>query len=103
MSEPESRAGDLLSGPRGRELCARLTGFALPKAGVLLVPVPGPAGASPPAEAGPPGQDDEEQPPPLPPDRDDPLAVIPALADVIEDAGYWGGPPPLPTRWTTPT
>jgi hypothetical protein len=93
VSDPELRAEDLLSGPRGRELCARLTGLAPPRAGVLLVPVPGPAGASPPAGAEPPGQDDEEQPAPLPPDRDDPLAVIPALADVIEGACYWGGPP----------
>jgi hypothetical protein len=93
MSEPQARVGDLLSGPRGRELCARLTGLAPPRDGVQLVPVPGPAGASPPAGAELPGQDDEEQPTPLPPDRGDPLTVIPALAEVIEDAGYWGASP----------
>jgi hypothetical protein len=93
VSEAELRAGDLLSGPRGRELCARLAGLAQPRDGVLLVQVPGPAGASPPAAAEPPVQDDEEQRQPLPPDRDDPLAVIPMLAEVAEDAGYWGGAP----------
>ena len=58
----------------------------------MLVPV-GWSGWRQPAEAELPGQDDEERPAPLPPDRDDPLAVIPALANVIEDAGYWGESP----------
>jgi hypothetical protein len=55
VSEPEFRAGELLAGPRGRELCARLAGIALPE-------------------------------------MRDQLAVIPALADVVEEACYWGGP-----------
>jgi len=94
VSEAELRAGDLLSGPRGRELCARLAGLAAPPAGAVLVRAPGAADASPSAEAEPPVQDDGgEQRAPFPPDHDDPLAVIPALAEVVEEAGYWGGPP----------
>jgi hypothetical protein len=93
VPEPQLRAGELLSGPRGRELCARLAGLAPPPAGVSLVPVRGPARARPPAGAEPAGEADEEQPAPRSPDYGDPLAVIPALAGVVEDAGYWGGPP----------
>ena len=98
VSEPELRTGDLLAGPRGRELCARLAGLDVremrdrlaPSQSVPLVRVPGPAAVSPRAQPELSDEDDEEQPSPLPTDRDDPLAVIPALADVAEDVSYWG-------------
>jgi hypothetical protein len=106
VPEPGLRAGDLLAGPRGRELCARLAGMDVreirdqlaPPSSAALARVPGVAGFGPLAEAEPPGEDDDDQPPPFPSDRDDPLAVIAALADVAEDAGYWGSyraPDPL--------
>jgi hypothetical protein len=55
VSEPELRARDLLAGPRGRELCARLAGMDVremyeqlaPSQSVPLVRVPGPADVSP--------------------------------------------------------
>jgi hypothetical protein len=102
VSESELRPENLLAGPRGRELCARLAGidvrelreqFVPLRASARLLPVPDRARRTPPVEAELPGQDDDEPPQPFPPDRDDPLAVIPALADVTEDAGYWGGYP----------
>jgi hypothetical protein len=102
VSEPELRAGDLLAGPRGRELCARLAGMGVremrerltPSQSVPLVRAHGRAAVSPRARPELPGEDDEEEPPPsVPSDLGDPLAVIPALADVAEDACYWGGYP----------
>lgn len=107
MPGSESRAEGLLAGPRGRELCARLAGIdvqelrersAPPQPSARLVPVRRSWRGFRPAEAelsddDDPGDDDEEQPPPFPTDRDDPLAFIPALADVVEDTNYWGGQP----------
>jgi hypothetical protein len=101
VTGPEVRARDLLAGPRGRELCARLAGIDVremyeqlaPSQSVPLVRAPGPADVSPEAQAELPGEGDDEQFPPPLPDRDDPLAVIPALADVAEDVSYWGGYP----------
>ena len=105
VSEPESRAGDLLAGPRGRELCARLAGMDVremrdriaPSPSVPLVRAPGPAAVSSWAQSELPDEEDEDEPS-LPSDLGDPLAVIPALADVAEDVSYWGdysGPDPL--------
>jgi hypothetical protein len=98
VPEPDLRAGDLLAGPRGRELCARLAGMAVPEIRDQLAPpsaggsffsMAGPSSSDPPAVAEPLNQQDEERPA-AEFDRDDQLAVIPALADVAEDVNYWG-------------
>jgi hypothetical protein len=75
------RARDLLTGPRGRELCARLAGIDVREtrkgispltAADLLGRLSQPRGLL--------GFED-----------DDPLAAVAALADTAEDVNYWGG------------
>jgi hypothetical protein len=98
MPEPDVRAGDLLAGPRGRELCARLAGIDVreireqlrpPSTGVALIAEPADAGRLADAEQS--GCPDEERPANNF-DCGEELAGIPALAGVVEDANYWGGP-----------
>ena len=98
VPEPDVRAGGLLAGPRGRELCARLAGIDVreirdqlipPSASVALIAVPEDAGE--PAGAEESSRDGEERPA-VNFDPGDELAGIPALADVVTDANYWGGP-----------
>jgi hypothetical protein len=91
---PDVRAGDLLAG----ELCARLAGIDVreirdqlmpPSAGVALIAVPAGTGEVAGAEQS--GNAGEERPAVFF-DPGDELAGIPALAEVVEDANYWGGP-----------
>jgi len=102
VADPASRAEELLAGPRGRELCARLAGIAVRDTHDPLAlpvtarffPLTDPARTGPLAEAESLNQRDEERPAAEPAaefDPDDQLAVIPALAGVVEEAGYWGG------------
>ena len=63
--------------------------LAPPSAGGSFFSMAGPSSSDPPAVAEPLNQQDEERPA-AEFDRDDQLAVIPALADVAEDVNYWG-------------
>ena len=81
VPDSEIRAGDLVAGPRGRELCARLAGIDAweirkgivpPTAADLLSRLS--------QQRSVPGFED-----------DDPLAAVPALADIAEEVNYWGG------------
>lgn len=97
VDEPGLRAEDLLIGPRGRELCARLAGIAVEELRDRLAPpteglalIPDPAGAGPLAAAEPPGWHDQERPARTF-DSDEQMAAIAALADVAEETNYWGG------------
>jgi hypothetical protein len=98
VPEPDVRAGDLLAGPRGRELCALLAGIDVreirdqlvpPSAGVALIAVPVGTGQLAGAEE---SSGHGEERPAVNFDPGDELAGIPALADVVGDANYWGGP-----------
>lgn len=101
VPDSQIRAGDLVAGPRGRELCGRLAGMPVwdmrhqdaSSSTASLVFVAGePATADPGAVAELPSRvDDDEGAPQL--NRDDPLAGVPILADVVEDVNYWGGFP----------
>jgi len=62
-----------------------------PPAAARFPPMTDPARTGPPTVAEPPSRHDEECPA-AEFDRDDQLAVIPALAGVVEEASYWGGP-----------
>jgi hypothetical protein len=97
VHEPGLRAEDLLIGPRGRELCARLAGIDVREIRDQLVPPPAglaliadTAGTGPLAGAEPPSRDDQERPA-LTFDSDGQMAAIAALAEVAEETNYWGG------------
>jgi hypothetical protein len=78
---PGVRARDLLTGPRGRELCARLAGIDLwdiRKGIPQLTAADLLCGLS-------------QQRPLLGFDDGDPLTAVAALADVAEEVNYWGG------------
>ncbi|HEY6790868.1 MAG TPA: hypothetical protein VI365_26525 [Trebonia sp.] len=96
MSESGSRAGDVLAGPRGRELCAYLgTGMTVVEIEHRLVPwsadgLPGAGPADPLATA----SLFRQQFRALEPGLGDQLGAVAALAEVSEGASYWGEPPP---------
>src|ERR1017187_10384638 len=101
VPDSEIRAGDLVVGPRGRELCARLAGMPVwdirhqdawsSTGGVALV-ADEPAAADPVAVAELLSRDDDDEAA-CHFDRHDALAGVPVLGDVAEDVNCWGGFP----------
>jgi len=80
VQDQEKRVGQLLAGPRGRELCARLAGVPAwdvhdEDASVVVSRL----------LSGEPGED-------VVPDLngDDPLAAVPVLGEIAEQVSYWG-------------
>ena len=82
MPEPGVRARDLLTGPRGRELCARLAGIDTWEVRKGILPLTTAADLL---------SRLSQQRSVLGFDDDGPLAAVAALADTAEEVNYWGG------------
>jgi hypothetical protein len=100
MPEQDVREADLLAGPRGRELCARMAGIDVveldvqlgpPQSWSVFVADPAAAGQGPAADEG--AVSDSDEPAVVAVDPGDELFGVRELAEVAEGASYWGGVP----------